>query len=227
MMMMMMKLQQWQQHHRHVQGHLHQTSQIQSSIYIQISHIIIPQKKNPPSIIINLHLPFPKVPTEMPSPATSVVEHTVATIEAVSSRCPPSFGYPEVSFPFLGTRCIETLPTTWELHVPKRFQSSAAEMMPKMKRKESVSAPKNPTGKSPWRNGRNGGGSDRGRDGGIFSAAGAEFQLWCGRQRGGVTEWLSGLWVFVLGVLGKLMRVYADADLEPGDKTTLYIHSTQ
>ena len=30
-----------------------------------------------------------------------------------------------------------------------------------------------------------------------------------------------------LKVLGKLVRVYADADLEPGKKTTLYIHSTQ
>ena len=118
--------------------------------------------------------------------------------------------------------CIETLPTTWELHVPKRFQSSAAEMMPKMKRKESVSAPKPQKirlSTSPWSS--NGGGSDRGRDGGVFSAAGAEFQLCCGRQKGGrsdrVTVW--GWFVgCVLGVLGKLVRVYADADLEHGKK---------
>jgi len=65
-----------------VQKATHQTSQIRSSTYKYPTPSSL-KKKNPPSIIINLHLPLPKVPTEMPSPATSVVEHTVATIEAV------------------------------------------------------------------------------------------------------------------------------------------------
>ena len=69
---------------------------------------------------------------------------------------------------------------------------------------------------------RHGGGSDRGRNGG-FGAAGAEFQLWGGRQTGGGSDLLG----WFVGPQGVEVRVYLCKSLEKTTLSAFFVHSTQ